>query len=323
MAYPWIACVVDVKKTTRASHSPKPCVNRSSGSKVIAIGSWYGRWKNWLEPILQPALAQLSLILTKSEGSKWLILCWLSLYILINEWHVRNFAVWFVSGQIFSEGVRSGPSQKDKGVQPGRKSAAKPTITTPESIIKEPNPPQAHRSSGFEEMEGIVMDSFQRLRREQHEAFQILKSASSVKDSFSIRSNPLATKANTSISPKDSVQGQGSGHKLGKPPDIEMSEAANDSVQKGVSILGKSALDGAWDEAKLGSLLPDDIVRRIVAIAPPSPWKNSDHLAWSLTSDRAFSVKSAYKLLTNDAEDSKIFDLVWSWKGLEQIRTFL
>ncbi|MED6149794.1 hypothetical protein PIB30_066002 [Stylosanthes scabra] len=53
----------DGKRATRASRSRKPCVNQSSGSKVIAIGSWCERRMNWLEPILQPALAQLSLIL--------------------------------------------------------------------------------------------------------------------------------------------------------------------------------------------------------------------------------------------------------------------
>ncbi|MED6144843.1 hypothetical protein PIB30_019275 [Stylosanthes scabra] len=60
MAYPWFACEVDGMRAARASRSRKPCVNRSSGSKVIATGSWRGQRKNWLEPILQPALAQLS-----------------------------------------------------------------------------------------------------------------------------------------------------------------------------------------------------------------------------------------------------------------------
>ncbi|MED6150665.1 hypothetical protein PIB30_074631 [Stylosanthes scabra] len=36
----------DGKRVTRASRSRKPCVNRSSGSKVIAIGSWCERRKN-------------------------------------------------------------------------------------------------------------------------------------------------------------------------------------------------------------------------------------------------------------------------------------
>ncbi|MED6173583.1 hypothetical protein PIB30_060939 [Stylosanthes scabra] len=75
MAYPWFACVVDEERATRASCSRKPCVNRSSGSKVIPIGSRRGRRKNWLEQILQPTLAQLSLILVESEGSKWLKCC--------------------------------------------------------------------------------------------------------------------------------------------------------------------------------------------------------------------------------------------------------
>ncbi|MED6125967.1 hypothetical protein PIB30_073677 [Stylosanthes scabra] len=61
----------DEKRATRASRSRKPCVNRSSGLKVIAIGSWCERRKNWLEPILQPALAQLSLILIEKRDEEW------------------------------------------------------------------------------------------------------------------------------------------------------------------------------------------------------------------------------------------------------------
>ncbi|MED6151945.1 hypothetical protein PIB30_087155 [Stylosanthes scabra] len=70
MAYPHDAFVIDRKRATRASRSRKPGVNRSSGSKVIAIGSWRGRRKNWLEPILQPALAQLSLILIERRDQQ-------------------------------------------------------------------------------------------------------------------------------------------------------------------------------------------------------------------------------------------------------------
>ncbi|MED6159404.1 hypothetical protein PIB30_042029 [Stylosanthes scabra] len=86
MAYPYVACVIVRKRATRASRSRKPCVNRGSESKVIAIGSWRERRKNWLEPILQPALAQLSLILIESEGSKWLKSCAIPPYIATNEW---------------------------------------------------------------------------------------------------------------------------------------------------------------------------------------------------------------------------------------------
>ncbi|MED6146277.1 hypothetical protein PIB30_032994 [Stylosanthes scabra] len=38
--------MIDVKRLTRALRSRTPCVNRSSGSKVIAIGSWCERRKN-------------------------------------------------------------------------------------------------------------------------------------------------------------------------------------------------------------------------------------------------------------------------------------
>ncbi|MED6185915.1 hypothetical protein PIB30_061724 [Stylosanthes scabra] len=40
VAYPLDACVIDAKRTSKASRGRKPWVNRSSGSKVIASGSW-------------------------------------------------------------------------------------------------------------------------------------------------------------------------------------------------------------------------------------------------------------------------------------------
>ncbi|MED6145846.1 hypothetical protein PIB30_028952 [Stylosanthes scabra] len=39
-AYPVGACYMDSKRMTRASRSRKQCVNRSSGSKVMAVESW-------------------------------------------------------------------------------------------------------------------------------------------------------------------------------------------------------------------------------------------------------------------------------------------
>ncbi|MED6226198.1 hypothetical protein PIB30_101095 [Stylosanthes scabra] len=39
MAYPYVSCVIDRKRATRASRGRKPCVSRSSRSKVMAAGS--------------------------------------------------------------------------------------------------------------------------------------------------------------------------------------------------------------------------------------------------------------------------------------------
>ncbi|MED6163622.1 hypothetical protein PIB30_081716 [Stylosanthes scabra] len=106
MAYPYVAYVIDRKRVTRASHNRKPRVNQSSGSKVIASGSWRGRRKNWLRPILQPTVAQFSLIPSRKRGMKWLRCVGSSLIYSFNEWQSRNFAVWSGSGQTFSESVR-------------------------------------------------------------------------------------------------------------------------------------------------------------------------------------------------------------------------
>ncbi|RYQ93893.1 hypothetical protein Ahy_B09g100109 [Arachis hypogaea] len=42
-----------------------------------------------------------------------------------------------------------------------------------------------------------------------------------------------------------------------------------------------------WDLNKLNSWLPEDMVKKIAAISPPSPWKMPDHVAWNL--DCAFA----------------------------------
>ncbi|MED6220544.1 hypothetical protein PIB30_045800 [Stylosanthes scabra] len=106
MDCPYVSCVIDRKRATGASYSRKPRVNRSSGSKVIASGSRRERRKNWLGPILQPTLAQFSLIPSRKRGMKWLRCVGSSLIYSFNEWQSRNFAVWSGSGQTFSEGVR-------------------------------------------------------------------------------------------------------------------------------------------------------------------------------------------------------------------------
>ncbi|MED6111154.1 hypothetical protein PIB30_049798, partial [Stylosanthes scabra] len=88
---------------TRASRSRKLRVNRSPGSKVIAFGSRRERRKNWLGPILQPTLAQFSLIPSRKRGMKWLRCVGSSLIYSLMSGKSRNFAVWSGSGQTSSE----------------------------------------------------------------------------------------------------------------------------------------------------------------------------------------------------------------------------
>ncbi|RYR72069.1 hypothetical protein Ahy_A02g006258 [Arachis hypogaea] len=83
-------------------------------------------------------------------------------------------------------------------------------------------------------------------------------------------------------------------------------------------------VSGQWDIRKLQEVLPEDVVKRIATISPPSPWKEADHIAWGLSSDGQFSIKTAYQNLRDtQATPNKIFQLVWTWKGPERVRTFL
>ncbi|RYR52427.1 hypothetical protein Ahy_A06g027345 [Arachis hypogaea] len=81
---------------------------------------------------------------------------------------------------------------------------------------------------------------------------------------------------------------------------------------------------GQWDVRKLQEVLPEDIVKRIVGISPPSPWKEADYLAWSSSPDGQFSIKSAYQnLMESQITTNRIFRLVWMWQGPERVKTFL
>ncbi|RYR12122.1 hypothetical protein Ahy_B04g069663 isoform A [Arachis hypogaea] len=69
---------------------------------------------------------------------------------------------------------------------------------------------------------------------------------------------------------------------------------------------------GYWDDRKLREWLPDEVVQRVLVMAPPSPWKNEDQIAWALSSDGAFNLKSAYQSLhTNQNHSDQIFKLAW------------
>ncbi|RYR58929.1 hypothetical protein Ahy_A05g024788 [Arachis hypogaea] len=79
-----------------------------------------------------------------------------------------------------------------------------------------------------------------------------------------------------------------------------------------------------WDMGKLQRMLPEDIVKKIIAISPPSPWKEADRIAWGASSDGTFSTKSAYQVTMDEQHtQNKNFRLVWNWQGSERIRTFL
>ncbi|RYR06915.1 hypothetical protein Ahy_B05g074232 [Arachis hypogaea] len=83
-------------------------------------------------------------------------------------------------------------------------------------------------------------------------------------------------------------------------------------------------VSGQWDVRKVQEILPEDIVKRIVTISSPSPWKEADYIAWGPSSDGQFSIKIAYQNHRDtQVTPNKNFQLVWMWQGPKRVRTFL
>jgi hypothetical protein len=65
----------------------------------------------------------------------------------------------------------------------------------------------------------------------------------------------------------------------------------------------------------------------IATIKPPSAELQTDFPNWNSTNDGNFSLKSAYSLImdktTTERNVSKLFQLVWEWRGPNRIRSFL
>ncbi|RYR46846.1 hypothetical protein Ahy_A07g032688 [Arachis hypogaea] len=81
---------------------------------------------------------------------------------------------------------------------------------------------------------------------------------------------------------------------------------------------------GVWDANKLRTWLPEELVEKIIAMTPPSPWKDDDQLAWNVSSDGTFNLRSAYNSLDrNPSMPVQVFKYVWKWNGPERIRYLL
>ncbi|KAF7842708.1 putative ribonuclease H protein At1g65750 family [Senna tora] len=81
--------------------------------------------------------------------------------------------------------------------------------------------------------------------------------------------------------------------------------------------------DWAWD--KFDFLIPSNVSSMIAAVRPPSPMFPEDMVIWRHTHDGNFSTRSAYGAISSsDASPSNSFwKLLWKWKGMERVKTFL
>ncbi|RYR24810.1 hypothetical protein Ahy_B02g058355 isoform H [Arachis hypogaea] len=86
---------------------------------------------------------------------------------------------------------------------------------------------------------------------------------------------------------------------------------SNRSVDYSSNLTDFLFVSGDWEVDKIKDWLPDDVVSKIAVIPPPSPWKDKDQIAWALTSDGCFKLKSAYQDLQNTTDiSSNIFSLI-------------
>ena len=83
--------------------------------------------------------------------------------------------------------------------------------------------------------------------------------------------------------------------------------------------------EGNWDWQRLHSVLPPEICHLICGLVPPSPNAGDDSVCWLPSHDGNFSVFSVYNTLAGHGckEYDPLYKLIWRWKGLERVRSFL
>ncbi|KAF7811130.1 putative ribonuclease H protein At1g65750 family [Senna tora] len=97
--------------------------------------------------------------------------------------------------------------------------------------------------------------------------------------------------------------------------DVDLEKVAADFV----------SASGGWEWGKFEFLLPTEICSLIAAVTPPSCIVQGDHIAWKHSRDGTFSTRSAYHAITNENGVGRhnFWKLLWKWKGMEKVRSFL
>ncbi|CAN1752411.1 Putative ribonuclease H protein At1g65750, partial [Linum perenne] len=82
---------------------------------------------------------------------------------------------------------------------------------------------------------------------------------------------------------------------------------------------------GVWNVEFLLQFLPYNIVMQVVGMTPPSYTLGKDSIIWGLEPNGAFSVRSAYLMITDNAASSSdsVWRHIWGWNGPNRIKHFL
>ncbi|CAN1129038.1 Putative ribonuclease H protein At1g65750 [Linum perenne] len=82
---------------------------------------------------------------------------------------------------------------------------------------------------------------------------------------------------------------------------------------------------GMWNLDFLHAVLPFNIVTQVVGMSPPMRGRGHDTMVWGLEPKGGFSVRSAYLMITDNADtpNDVIWRYIWNWKGPNKIKHFL
>ncbi|CAN1128818.1 Putative ribonuclease H protein At1g65750, partial [Linum perenne] len=82
---------------------------------------------------------------------------------------------------------------------------------------------------------------------------------------------------------------------------------------------------GVWNVDFLLHVLPYNIAMQVVGMTPPSCTLGKDSIVWGLEPNGAFSVRSAYLMITDNAATSSdsVWRHIWGWNGPNRIKHFL
>lgn len=81
---------------------------------------------------------------------------------------------------------------------------------------------------------------------------------------------------------------------------------------------------GSWDFVNLATVLPSNIILKLIAVIPPSQRAGNDIMSWNASSNGIFTLKSAYFLIEKIPPNlySPTFKVICKWRGEERIRLF-
>ncbi|KAH1098233.1 hypothetical protein J1N35_015154 [Gossypium stocksii] len=98
-----------------------------------------------------------------------------------------------------------------------------------------------------------------------------------------------------------------------------------DTINPEITVSNMVLPNRGWNLNLFILWLPEDTVRYILSIPPPSVHSGSDFLSWSKTTSGVFSVKNAYYLLKEESwhPKEKSWTMLWKILGSHRVKHFI